>query len=150
MRLKDKVALVTGAANGIGLAICQRFLAEGVKLVMSDIDADKGLAEADKLGGEDRVVFIHCDVGDKASVDRLYSQAAAQFGRIDISVANAGILRTGAFVDICEKDFDDVIRINLKGVFLCGQAAARQMSKQQPQGGTGQRQGSRGVAEEGE
>ena len=136
MQLKHKVAVVTGAGNGIGLAVSERYLAEGVRLVMTDIDADKGQAKADRLSSQGEVIFIESDVGDKASVDQLFLKAAAHFGRIDIAVANAGILRTGAFVDVSEEDFDAVIRVNLKGVFLTGQAAARQMSAQDPQGGT--------------
>jgi len=136
MRLKDKVAVVTGASNGIGLAISQRYIAEGVKVVMTDIDTDKGQIESQDLSSKGDVIFVQCDVGDKASVDQLFFKAAEHFGRVDIAVANAAILRTGAFVDISEEDFDAVIRVNLKGVFLTGQAAARQMGKQDPQGGT--------------
>jgi NAD(P)-dependent dehydrogenase (short-subunit alcohol dehydrogenase family) len=136
MRLNHKVAVVTGASNGIGLAISERYLAEGVKLVMSDIDAEKGVAQAERLGSEGDVIFVQCDVGDKSSVDLLFSKAVDYYGRVDIAVANAGILRTGTFIDVREEDFDAVIRVNLKGVFLTGQAAARQMSAQQPQGGT--------------
>ena len=136
MRLNQKVAVVTGASNGIGLAISERYLAEGVKLVMSDIDVEKGVAQAERLGSEGDVIFVQCDVGDKSSVDLLFSKAVDYYGRVDIAVANAGILRTGTFIDVREEDFDAVIRVNLKGVFLTGQAAARQMSAQQPQGGT--------------
>jgi len=135
MRLKDKVAVVTGSSNGIGLAICKRFVAEGARLVMTDIDAEKGQTEADKLSDEGEVIFIQCDVGDKTSVDDLFARSAEYFGRVDITVANAGILTTAAFVDISEADFDAVIRVNLKGVFLTGQAAARQMCTQEPRGG---------------
>lgn len=133
MRLKDKIAIVTGAANGIGLAISKRFLAEGVRLMMTDIDADRGQAEADRLGGD--VIFFHSDVGDSTSVDQMLAKTVEHFGRLDIMVANAGIIRTGDFLDINEQDFDEVIRVNLKGVFLTGQAAARQMAAQDPQGG---------------
>lgn len=135
MRLKDKIALVTGAANGIGLAICERYQAEGAKLVMTDIDAVKGRAEAERLVAKGEVIFLPSDVGDKASVDELFARSAAHYGRVDIAVANAGILRTGSFLEISEADFDAVIRVNLKGVFLTGQAAARQMAIQNPQGG---------------
>ncbi len=135
MRLKDRVAVVTGASNGIGLAICERYLTEGVKLVMTDIDAKKGQTEAENLSSDGEVIFIQSDVGDKTSVDQLFANTVKHFGRIDIAVANAGILTTGAFVDVSEADFDSVIRVNLKGVFLTGQAAARQMSAQDPQGG---------------
>jgi glucose 1-dehydrogenase len=136
MKLKNKVAVVTGASNGIGLAICKRYLAEGIKLVMTDINVKKGQIELENLSKEGEVIFIQSDVGDKTSVDQLFESAAKYFGRVDIAVANAGILRTGAFVDVSEEDFDAVIRVNLKGVFLTGQAAARQMSAQDPQGGT--------------
>jgi glucose 1-dehydrogenase len=136
MRLKDKVAVVTGASNGIGLAICKRYVAEGVRLVMADIDTEKGQTEADKLGGEGEVIFVQCDVGDKTSIDQLFIHAAEYFSRVDITVANAGILTTDAFVDVSEADFDAVIRVNLKGVFLTGQAAAKQMCAQDPRGGT--------------
>jgi NAD(P)-dependent dehydrogenase (short-subunit alcohol dehydrogenase family) len=125
MRLKDKVAVVTGASNGIGLAICKRYLAEGIKLVMTDIDAKKGKAERENLDSEGEVIFIQSDVGDKTSVDQLIANAVEHFGRVDIAVANAGILKTGDFLDFSEEDFDAVIRVNLKGVFLTGQAAAR-------------------------
>jgi 3-oxoacyl-[acyl-carrier protein] reductase len=77
MQLKHKVAVVTGASNGIGLSISERYLAEGVRLVMTDIDADKGQAEADRLSSQGEVIFIQSDVGDKASVDQLISKAAA-------------------------------------------------------------------------
>ena len=135
MRLENKVAIVTGAGNGIGLAISKRYLVEGVRLVMADIDADKGQAEADGLSSEGEVIFVQCDVGDKASVDRLVARTVNHYGRVDIAVANAGILRTGAFLEVSEEDFDAVIRTNLKGVFLTGQASARQMVEQDPQGG---------------
>jgi len=133
MRLKDKVTIVTGAANGIGLAISKRFLAEGVRLMMTDIDVDKGQVEADQLDGD--VIFFQCDVSDSASVDQLLAKTVEHFGRLDIMVANAGIIRTCDFLDVSEQDFDAVIRVNLKGVFLTGQAAARQMAAQYPQGG---------------
>ena len=99
MQLKDKVAVVTGASNGIGLAICKRYLAEGVKLVMTDIDAKKGQLEVENLDSEGEVIFIRSDVGDKSSVDQLFAKAVEHFGRVDITVANAGILKTGAFLD---------------------------------------------------
>ncbi len=136
MRLKDKVAVVTGAAAGIGLACARRFAAEGAKVVLADIDAEKGRAAATAItesGAEAR--FIACDVGDKAEVDALIAGAAEAYGSIDCAIANAGIVHACDFLELAEEDFDRVIRVNLKGVFLTGQAAARQMVAQ-GRGGT--------------
>ena len=136
MRLKDKVAVVTGAAAGIGLACARRFAAEGAKVVLADIDAEKGAAAAAAIaesGAEAR--FIACDVGDKAQVDALIAGAVAAYGGLDCAIANAGIVHACDFLDLAEEDFDRVIRVNLKGVFLTGQAAARQMVAQ-GRGGT--------------
>jgi len=136
MRLKDKVAVVTGAAAGIGLACARRFAAEGAKVVLADIDAEKGRAAATAIadtGAEAR--FIACDVGDKAEVDALIAGASEAYGGIDCAIANAGIVHACDFLELAEEDFDRVIRVNLKGVFLTGQAAARQMVAQ-GRGGT--------------
>jgi NAD(P)-dependent dehydrogenase (short-subunit alcohol dehydrogenase family) len=136
MRLKDKVAVVTGAAAGIGLACARRFTAEGAKVMLSDIDEGKGAAAAKEIadsGAEAR--FVACDVGDKAQVDAMIETAAETFGGIDCAIANAGIVHACDFLDLAEADFDRVIRVNLKGVFLTGQAAARQMVAQ-GRGGT--------------
>jgi glucose 1-dehydrogenase len=131
MRLKDKVAIVTGAAAGIGLACAKRFAKEGAKVVLADVNVDKGEQAAEEIqaGGGD-AVFVKCDVGDKAQVDALVDSAVAAFGRLDCAVANAGIVHAADFLDLDEADFDRVIRVNLKGVFLTGQSAARQMVRQ--------------------
>ncbi len=128
MQLLHKVALVTGGADGIGKAIAKRFKAEGAKVVIADTDDTKGQALAKEIGGD--ALFVHCDVGDKASVDAAVKAAVDEFGSLDICVSNAGIIHSADFLDIEEDDFDRVIRVNLKGVFLTGQAAARQMAKQ--------------------
>ncbi len=136
MRLKDKVTVITGAAAGIGLACAQRFAGEGAKVVLSDIDGDKGAAAAQAIaetGAEAR--FVPCDVGDKAQVDALIVAAVAAYGGLDCAIANAGIVHACDFLELAEEDFDRVIRVNLKGVFLTGQAAARQMVAQ-GRGGT--------------
>ncbi len=131
MRLQNKVAIVTGAARGIGLACAKAFAAEGAKVVLSDIEVTAGEKAVEDLqaGGAD-ALFVACDVGDKAQVDALIGSAVAAFGRLDCVVANAGIVHACDFLDLAEEDFDRVIRINLKGVFLTGQAAARQMVAQ--------------------
>jgi NAD(P)-dependent dehydrogenase (short-subunit alcohol dehydrogenase family) len=132
MRLTNKVAIVTGAAQGIGRACAERFADEGARVVIADVDDEKGPAVATEINtnheAHGRVAaYVPCDVGDKAQVDAMVEAAAEQFGRLDICVANAGIIHTAEFLDLEEADFDRVLRVNLKGVFLTGQAAARQM-----------------------
>jgi NAD(P)-dependent dehydrogenase (short-subunit alcohol dehydrogenase family) len=128
-RLANKVAIVTGAARGIGLAIAKRFVAEGAKVVLADIDEQAGALETKHLGSSAR--FIACDVGDSAQVNRLVEGACKAFsGEIDILVNNAGIVHGAEFIDLREEDFDRVLRTNLKGSFLVSQAAARRMIEQ--------------------
>ncbi|KJV10280.1 dehydrogenase [Elstera litoralis] len=128
MQLKDHVALVTGAASGIGYAIAAAFIAEGAKVLLADVETTKGEAAAAELGAA--AAFIRCDVGDKASVTAAVAEAAARFGRLDCLVNNAGIIHAADFLDLEEADFDRVLRVNLKGAFLGSQAAARQMVAQ--------------------
>jgi NAD(P)-dependent dehydrogenase (short-subunit alcohol dehydrogenase family) len=131
MRLQNKVTVITGAARGIGQAIAQCFAGEGAKVVLADVEETQGeraVEEIQAAGGE--AVFVRCDVGDKAQVDALIERAVAAYGRVDCVVANAAIVVASDFLELSEADFDKVIRVNLKGVFLTGQAAARQMVKQ--------------------
>jgi NAD(P)-dependent dehydrogenase (short-subunit alcohol dehydrogenase family) len=128
MRLKGKSAIVTGAASGIGRAIAERFAREGAKVVLADVKAKEGRAAAKAIGKGAK--FILCDVGDKKQVDRLVSQTVRALGGLDIMVANAGIVHAGDFLELAEADWDRVIRVNLKGVFLTGQAAAKEMVRQ--------------------
>ena len=138
MRVKDQVVVITGAAGGIGFGCARRFVAEGAKVVLADIDQARGEEAAEALQGEGaEAVFVACDVGDRAQVEALIDSAVAAFGRLDCMVSNAGIVAAGDFLDFSEDDFDRVLRVNLKGVFLCGQAAARQMVKQGPRTGEG-------------
>lgn len=131
MQLDGKVALVTGGARGIGLACVRELASEGAKVLFCDVNAEGGDAAADSLRKEGlEVAFTTCDVGDKAQVEALVAEAVSRYGRLDIAVANAGIVHAADFLDLTEEDFDRVIRVNLKGVFLTGQAAARQMAAQ--------------------
>jgi glucose 1-dehydrogenase len=128
MRLNGKIAIVTGAARGIGLACAKRFIAEGAKVVLADID-ERGALEAKHLGGEAR--FVRCDVGEAKDAANLIAEACKAFdGDIDILVNNAGIVHGADFIDLKESDFDRVLRTNLKGAFLVGQLAARKMIEQ--------------------
>jgi NAD(P)-dependent dehydrogenase (short-subunit alcohol dehydrogenase family) len=131
MRLKDQVAVITGGAAGIGKACGKRFAAEGAKVVLADVNETRGEETAEEIqaaGGE--ALFVSCDVGEKDQVDALIEKTVGAFGRLDCAIANAGIVHACGFLDLSEEDFDRVLRINLKGVFLTGQAAARQMVKQ--------------------
>lgn len=127
MRLKDKIAIVTGAASGIGRACATRFAREGAKVALVDVNVERGQAVAAELAGDADVAFFPCDVGYKHQVDATVDAVLEQFGRIDIQLSNAGIMRRFEFLDLSEGDFDDVIRTNLKSVFLFGQAVGRHM-----------------------
>jgi glucose 1-dehydrogenase len=135
MKLSGKVAVITGAARGIGRACAERFLKEGAKVVVSDIDADGLARTAIELVRPNDVRVVSADVAKRADVDRLVATAAKEFGRIDIMVNNAGVARNQDLLEISEKDFDDVIAINLKGAFFGVQAAAKQMIAQGGGGG---------------
>ena len=131
MQLDGKVALVTGGARGIGLACVRELAAEGAKVLFCDVNAEGGEAAAAGLRQEGlEVALSTCDVGDKGQVEALVAEAVSRYGRLDIAVANAGIVHAAEFLDLAEEDFDRVIRVNLKGVFLTGQAAALQMATQ--------------------
>ncbi|OZI70879.1 SDR family NAD(P)-dependent oxidoreductase [Bordetella genomosp. 12] len=124
MRLKGKKAIVTGAAQGIGLAIAQRYVEEGASVLMSDINADLLATQARRLGMPWQVT----DVRKSGSVQELISKAVQSLGGLDIMVSNAGIVNPPAsFLELEESVFDHVMETNLKSQFLCGQAAARAM-----------------------
>lgn len=128
-RLTGKVAIVTGAARGIGLAIAKRFVAEGANVVLADIDERTGALEAKHLGPAAQ--FVRCDVSDAAQVENLIVRARSAFtGDVDILMNNAGIVHGADFLSLKEEDFDRVLRTNLKGAFLCSQAVARRMVEQ--------------------
>lgn len=124
-RHKDKTAIITGAARGIGLACAKRFIAEGAKVMLADIDEHEGAAAAKTLG--DAAHFIHCDVGNAKEVAALITQTEKTFGGIDILVNNAGIVNGADFLEVSEVDFERVLRVNLKGAFIVAQAVAKNM-----------------------
>ena len=135
MSRENKVAIVTGGAKGIGLAIARRFASDGARVVVADIDEDAGSRAVEELGAHGAVRFVRCDVGDKADVENLVANAVQAWGAIDVLVSNAGIVHGADFLEVSEPDFDRVIRVNLKGTFLVGQAVARQMVAQVKAGG---------------
>ncbi|WP_217578738.1 SDR family NAD(P)-dependent oxidoreductase [Mesorhizobium sp. GbtcB19] len=130
MRQAGKVAVVTGAARGIGRACAERFLAEGASVVIGDIDAAELNKCAAEIGTPDKVLAVVTDVSKKDQVEALVAAAVARFGRVDIMVNNAGIAPVQDFLDISEADYDRVLGVNLKGAFMGTQAAARQMIAQ--------------------
>ena len=123
--LANKVCIVTGGAQGIGQACAERFAREGAKVVIADIDDANGQLLAHKL----QASYVNCDVGDKTQVNVLVEKTIALHGRIDVLVNNAGIFKAADFLDVQEADFDAVLRVNLNGSFLVGQAVAREMVK---------------------
>ncbi|OHV66093.1 dehydrogenase [Mesorhizobium sp. LCM 4577] len=130
MRQAGKVAIVTGAARGIGRACAERFLAEGAKVVLGDIDAQELEKCAAEIGSPASVAAVVTDVSRKEQVDALVAAAVTRFGRVDVMVNNAGIAPVQDFLDISEADYDRVLAVNLKGAFMGTQAAARQMIAQ--------------------
>lgn len=126
MRLQNRIAIVTGAARGIGLATAERFAAEGATVVIVDVEDAAGEAEAARIGA----TFLHCDVADCNSIHNMLAQVIARHGAVDILMNNAGINSPGSFLDVTEADFDRIIGVNLRGAFFTLQACARQMIKQ--------------------
>ncbi|MYZ48135.1 SDR family NAD(P)-dependent oxidoreductase [Propylenella binzhouense] len=135
MALENKVAIVTGGARGIGFAIARRFADDGARVVVADIDEDAGSDAAAQLGERGAVRFVSCDVGDRLSVRNLVAATVDAFGTIDVLVNNAGILCGADFLELAEEDFDRVLRVNVKGAFLTGQAVAKRMVRQIEDGG---------------
>lgn len=133
MKLEGKTAIVTGGANGIGFAIAERYVQEGARVVIADIDLGQGQAAERKLGKTTR--FVRTDVGRRLDIHNLVAATIDSFGDIDILVNNAGIVHRADFLDIAEEDFDRVLAVNLKGAFLAGQTVARFMVEKAKSGG---------------
>jgi NAD(P)-dependent dehydrogenase (short-subunit alcohol dehydrogenase family) len=126
--LEDQVCLITGAAQGIGAACAQLMAQEGARVVLVDVNAQAGSAMETRLRQSGaRADFIACDVGESSQVQTMVQSALNLHGRIDVLVNNAGIFRAAPFLEVTEADFDAVLRVNLRGAFLVGQAVARAM-----------------------
>ena len=131
--LQNHITIITGAAQGIGLACAERFCKEGAHVMLSDIDDERGAAAVQRLvdaGYPAR--YQRCDVTRKSDIDALFSATVDVFGRVDSVIANAAIVHSADILELDETDFDRVIATNLKGVFLTGQTAARVMIEQPP------------------
>jgi len=136
-RLEGKVALITGAASGIGLATAQRFCHEGAAVVLADRQGELAAREADRLARSGhRAIATTMDVTDSADVRAAVAAAVDAFGRLDVLFANAGIGYSGALVDTTDADWDEVMAVNAKGVFLSAREAVRQMLAQERPGGS--------------
>jgi len=130
MKFSGKVVAITGAARGIGKACAERFLSDGAKVVISDVDGAALAKTASELGHAKDLRTVEADVSKRADVDRIVAAAVKEFGRLDVMVNNAGVARNRDFLEISEAEFDDVMGINLKGALFGVQAAARQMIAQ--------------------
>lgn len=129
MNLKNKVAIVTGAGRGIGRGIALKLAAAGASVVTTDlslVDCVSAAAEIKDKGG--RALALTCDVSDGAAVAKMIADTMTEFNQIDILVNNAGIFPFKPFLEMNEADWDKVMDVNLKGTFLCSQAAAKKMS----------------------
>ncbi len=131
MRLKEKTAIITGGANGIGAGCVRRLAEEGANVVIADIDDSAGSALAAELG--DAVIYVRCDVSQRASVAALFDQSAAAFGAVDILVNNAAFVHQPGviehFLEYSEASWRKTLDVNLTGMFHCSQIGARLMAK---------------------
>ncbi len=133
MRLDQRVAIITGGANGIGLATAKRFVSEGAVVVIADLKRDQidaAVAECQATSSQAWVIGLIVDVTQRASVDAMVEAVKREAGRIDILVNNAGITKDARLVKMTEVEFDAVIDVNLKGVFNCAQAVVPTMIEQ--------------------
>jgi 3-oxoacyl-[acyl-carrier protein] reductase len=130
-RFQDKVAIITGAASGIGFEAARTFAREGAKVILADFDQEKGL-ESEKILKENglEVKFIQVNVADRESVDTMVKSVVSEFGKIDILINNAGITRDAMLSKMTPEQFKQVIDVNLTGVFHCTQAVLPSMIEQ--------------------
>ena len=131
MRLKDRVAVITGGANGIGEAYVVGMAKEGARVVIADTDQKAGeriIQEIKKAGEEG--IFIRTDVSQKKDVGKMVAETIKKYGKLDIIVNNAGILFTAPVEETTEEMWDKLLAVNVKGLFFCAQAAAKEMKKQ--------------------
>jgi len=124
--LKNKIAIVTGGGRGIGKATAKQFVKEGATVIIAEFDEDSGKATAEEFGA----YLVKTDISNEESVKALFEFVKSEFGRLDILVNNAGVLMDSTLKKLESDQFDAVINVNLRGVFLCGKAAADIMREQ--------------------
>jgi 3-oxoacyl-[acyl-carrier protein] reductase len=129
-RLKNRIAIVIGAARGIGAGIAERFVEEGASVMIADIEESAGNATAERLGKLGPCAFIKTDVSEKSGAEATVDAALKRFGRLDILVQNAGIYPWTLIENISPEEWDRVLAVNLKGTFLAAQAALKPMKAQ--------------------
>jgi 3-oxoacyl-[acyl-carrier protein] reductase len=129
-RLKNRVAIVVGAARGIGEGIAERFVEEGASVLIADVEETVGKATAERLGKLSPCAFINADISTKPGADAVVDTAVKKFGRLDILVQNAGIYPWTLIENISPEEWDRVLAVNLKGTFLAAQAALKPMKAQ--------------------
>jgi 3-oxoacyl-[acyl-carrier protein] reductase len=131
MKLKDRVAIITGGARGIGKAIGSAFVREGAKVCLVDVDQGKLETTKNEIRkSREEILALTCNITKSADVQATMNQVQKTFGRIDILVNNAGIIRRGTIETVTEEDWDRVIEVNLKGTFNCCKAVAGIMKQQ--------------------
>jgi len=131
MNLKSKVAIITGAGRGMGRTHSLVLSGAGAKVVVSDISEENCQKVVKEIEGKDgEALAIKCDVSEKSDVEKMVKKTMEKFGRLDILVNNAGICEFKPFLELTEDEWQRTLDINLKGYFLCAQAAAREMARQ--------------------
>jgi 3-oxoacyl-[acyl-carrier protein] reductase len=128
-RYAGRVAVITGAARGIGAGTAKRLADEGASIAVLDLDESSATASADGLGAA-KAIGIGCDVSDSASVDKAVTRVVEELGKIDVLVNNAGVTRDNLLFKMSEDDWDTVIAVHLRGAFLCSRAAQSHMVAQ--------------------
>ncbi len=131
MDVVGKVAVITGSGRGLGRAYAEALAAAGAAVVVNDVDGEAAQEVVDGIAKEGgRAVAVVAPVGDSEVANELVDTAVAEFGRLDVMVTNAGILRDRVLWKMSDDEFDDVIRVHLRGTFTCARAAAQQLRKQ--------------------
>lgn len=132
MRFSDKVAIITGAGRGIGKAIARRLASEGAKVAVGDIDREAGEETAEEIRNDyqGQAIAVYVDVTNEDSVNAMVEEVIKRFGKVDILVNNAGITKDSLLLRMSEEDWDRVIAVDLKSVFLCTKGVIKHMIRQ--------------------